>query len=325
MKKITSVLLCLALLLTLALPAFAAESAHMEATAVVDAESATVTVVVTARQSTANARLNIAFDSNYLTYQAFESDMAVSSAKAEKTNLTVGLANATADAVATGETLATVTFAMTGMWDETDLTVSMTAHNGSQLDESLTVTAQGPGYRFEDVTADQWFYEAVETMAADGKIKGISATHYGPALPMNRASFVTLLGRLDGNADTQTETRFSDVPVDSFFSGHVAWADGNGIVKGVSDNLFAPEASLSRYQMVLFLYRYAEYQGMDVSVEDYAVLAPYTDAMDLQGETMRAFAWAVENGIINGIDGKLEPLATTNRAQVAVMLYRFFY
>ncbi len=324
MKKLTSVLLCLALVLTMALPAFAAETQRMEASTVVDADSATVTVVVRAKQSTANARLHIAFDADYLTYQAIQSDMAVSSAKAEEASVTIGLASATADAVQTGGELVEVTFAMTGLWDETNLIVSLESHNGGKCDEALTVTAQGPGYRFEDVKANQWFYEAVESMAAAGHIKGISAGHFGPELPMNRASFATLMGRLDGNPDTQVRTRFTDVPVNCFYSGHVAWADDNGIVNGISESLFAPTAPLSRYQMVLFLYRYAAYLGEDTSVEDLSVLAAYPDALELQGETMRAFAWAVEHGIVNGINGKLEPLGESNRAQVAVMLYRFF-
>ncbi len=324
MKKLTSVLLCLAMLLALAVPGFAAETVHAEATAVVDAASATVTVVLKAKQPTANAKLSITFDPRFVTYKSMESDMAVFSAKAEDDSVTIGLANATADALKTGDTLASVTFAMTGLWDKTDLTVALESHNGTVVEETMTLTAEGPGYRFEDVQVGQWFYEAVDSLAAEGIIQGISATHFGPALEMNRASFVTMLGRMDGNEDTQVRTRFTDVPVNCFYSGHVAWADENGIVKGVSDKLFAPTAALSRYQMVLFLYRYAQHLGMDVTTEDPSVLAAFPDSMELQGETMRAFIWAVENDIINGIDGKLEPLANTNRAQVAVMLYRFF-
>ncbi len=323
MKKCTSALLCLVLVLMLAVPGLAADTAHMEAAALVD--SATVTVVVTAKQSTANARLTIGFDADYLCYQAFQTDMAVGTAKAEKHQVTIGLASATADAVATGNTIAKVTFAVTGNWDETALTVGLVSCNGTALDEKLTLTVQGSGYRFEDVRAGQWFYEAVDIMASDGIIKGIDATHYGSGLDMNRASFVTLLGRLDGHADTQAQTVFTDVPVNSFYSGHVAWAQENGIVRGVSSTLFAPEDSVSRHQMVLLLYRFAQFKGQDVSVEDLTVLSAFPDSVTLRGETMNAFAWAVDRGIINGMDGKLEPQAPATRAQVAVMLYRFFY
>ena len=43
---------------------------------------------------------------------------------------------------------------------------------------------------------------------------------------------------------------------------------------------------------------------------------------------LRTLAWQTlleKNGVINGMDGRLAPNGTSNRAQVAVMLYRFFF
>ena len=37
------------------------------------------------------------------------------------------------------------------------------------MNESVTLPAQGSGYRFQDVEAGTWYYEAVEAMAAEGK------------------------------------------------------------------------------------------------------------------------------------------------------------
>lgn len=319
MKKLTSLLLCMVLVLSLfCVNAAAAENTGIEARATV-VDDGTVTVVVTAKQPTANARLDVAFDSDYLTYTGYETAFAVHSAKAEEENVAIGLANATANAIPAGGELVKVSFEMTGRWDET--VIEITAGG-----ETLTVIAEGTGYRFEDVTADAWFYEAVETLAADGCIKGISETHYGPALDMNRASFVTLLGRLEGVAETQTETRFTDVEVESFYSGYVAWADEKEIVQGVSETLFAPAASMTREQMVTFLYRYVVSEGIDVTVADpEAALAQFPDAASVSDWAAEAFAWAIDRGVINGMDGVLAPQLNCNRAQVAVMLYRFFY
>ena len=321
MKKITSLLLCMVLVLSMfCVNAAAAENACMEAGVTV-ADDGIVTVVVTALQPAANARLTVDFDSDYLTYVNCETPFAVHSVKAEAEKLTIGLANATADAVPAGGELVKLCFAMTGRWDETVIGITCGG-------ETVTVTAQGSGYRFQDVSADEWFYEAVERMAAEGHIKGISEDHFGPALEMNRASFVTLLGRLEGVAETKAETPFADVPVNSFYSGYVAWAVEKKITNGIDATHFAPAASINRAQMVTFLYRYAQSKGMDVSVEDPAqVLEAYTDgeavaAIDWAAEP---FAWAVSNGIISGMEGALNPNGTANRAQVAVMLYRFFY
>ena len=152
------------------------------------------------------------------------------------------------------------------------------------------------------------------------------ATHFGPGLNMNRASFVTLLGRLEGVAEAQVQTLFADVPADSFYSGYVAWAVEKGITNGISANLFGPAEPINRAQMVTFLYRYVQSEGMDVTVENAdAVLAQYPDADTLPEWAKAPFAWAIDRGIVNGMGGRLNPDGTANRAQVAVMLYRFFY
>ena len=325
MKKLTSLLLCMVLLLAMLPVGAAAEPACMEAGVMVS-DDGTVTVTVTAKQAAANARLTVDFDTDYLTYVGCETPFAVHSVKAEAEQLTIGLANPSSGAVSEAEGLVNLHFEMTGHWDKTDITVTAVSYGGKAVSESVTLTAVGGGYRFQDVTADQWFYEAVDYMASEGYILGISQTHFGPGLNMNRASFVTLLGRLEGVQKVNAETGFTDVPVDSFYSGYVAWAVEKGITNGMTENLFGPAEPVNRAQMVTFLYRYAQSEGMDVTVTDaQAVLAGFPDADTLPQWAVEPFAWAVHNGVINGMDGKLAPNGTANRAQVAVMLYRFFF
>ena len=326
MKKITSLLLCLVLVLSAFTLTAAAEGTCMEA-GVMAAEDGTVTVVVTAQKPAANAHLTVEFDPGCLTYVGCETPFAVHSVKAEEDKLTIGLANPSAMANEALE-LVDLRFKMTGGWDETSVLVTADRFGGQAVSETVTVTVQGTGYRFKDVPAGTWYFEAVDRMAAEGFIKGMSDTHFGPGLEMNRASFVPLLGRLDGVEETFAETRFADVEVESFYSGFVAWADANGIVEGMSGNLFAPGQNVNRAQMVTFLYRYAQDKGMDVSAgEPGEVLMDYIDGEAVCAIEWAAepFAWAVENGVINGMDGTLNPAGTANRAQVAVMLYRFFF
>lgn len=324
MKKITSLLLCMVLVLSAFGLTAAAEGTCMEAGVTV-AGDGTVTVAVIAKQPAANARLTVDFDPAYLTYVGCETPYAVHSVRAEEEKLTIGLANASAGANEAAE-LVSLLFRVTGGWDESRVTVTAEKLGGRQVNESVTVTAVGSGYRFRDVAAGQWFFEAVDRMAAMGHIKGVSATHFGPGLEMNRASFVTLLGRLDGVAEQYAETPFVDVEVESFYSGYVAWAVEKGITTGLDATHFAPGAFINRAQMVAFLYRYAVSEGLDVTVADaQAVLAPFADAAVLPDWAVAPFAWAVQNGIINGMDGTLNPGGTANRAQVAVMLYRFFF
>ena len=315
MKKITSLLLCLMLVLSMALPAAAFSTG-------VTMQSGVVTLTLGA-DAAANARMTVEFDPNYLTYLDYETDFAVHSVRAEAGRLEIGLANASSQKL---QELMVIRFRVTGAWDQTQISVTTERVDGENGYGTYTSYLYGDGYRFQDVTADQWFYEAVDHMASEGYILGISQTHFGPALNMNRASFVTLLGRLEGVEKTSAETRFTDVPADSFYSGYVAWAVEKGITNGLTENLFGPAESINRAQMVTFLYRYAVSEGMDVTVADPdALLAQFPDGETLPDWAKAPFAWAIDRGVINGMDGKLAPGSLTNRAQVAVMLYRFFF
>mgnify|MGYP002231912600 CR=1 FL=1 len=51
----------------------------------------------------------------------------------------------------------------------------------------------------------------------------------------------------------------------TWYTDAVAWAAANGIVNGVSDTQFAPGDDITREQLAVILYRYATYQGYDVS------------------------------------------------------------
>lgn len=317
MKKITSLLLCMVLVLSMALPAAAFSTG-------VTMHSGVVTLTLGA-DAAANARMTVAFDPNYLTYLDYETDFAVHSVRAEEGRLEIGLANASSQKL---QELVVIRFRVTGAWDQTRISVTTERVDGENGSGTYTSYLYGEGYRFQDVTADQWFYEAVDHMASEGYIQGISQSHFGPALNMNRASFVTLLGRLAGVPEEQVQTQFVDVPADSFYSGYVAWAAKTGITTGVDATHFNPTGSVSRAQMVAFLYRYAKSVDPDLKVGDARqILGAFADGQEVLAYDWMAesFAWAIENGVINGMDGRLNPYGLTNRAQVAVMLYRFFF
>ena len=179
-----------------------------------------------------------------------------------------------------------------------------------------------PSAAFTDVELDGWYHEAVDFVVDRGLMNGMSSTIFAPEGQMNRAQLVTVLYRLVGCPEVTTDAPFTDVKEGSFYADAVAWAWRSGIANGVSADLFAPEATVTREQMVTFLARYVRWTGASTaSNED---LSGYTDADSVSTWAKDAFAWAVENGIITGMtETTLEPAATTNRAQVAAVLMRF--
>lgn len=81
-----------------------------------------------------------------------------------------------------------------------------------------------------------------------------------------------------------------------------------------------PTPPLPREQLVTILARYAAFKGADVSAE---ADPDFPDVGQVSHYAMSAMAWAVERGLICGIDGKLSPKGTASRAQFATVIMRF--
>ena len=108
---------------------------------------------------------------------------------------------------------------------------------------------------------------------------------------------------------------FYDVPNGAYFYEAVKWAVKNGITTGVGNDLFAPEQPCTRAQIVTFLWRAA-------GSPEPKTASSFTDVSASAYYAM-AVAWAVENGITNGMtETTFAPDATCTRGQSVTFLYR---
>ena len=171
---------------------------------------------------------------------------------------------------------------------------------------------------FVDVSAGDWYYDAVRYVYANGLMEGTSAATFAPDANMTRAMLVTILWRMEGEPVVNSLLPFTDVPADSWFTEAVRWAASEGIVTGVSASEFAPNAEITREQLAAILYRYA---GEPATT---ATLDAFTDAASVSAYAIDAMIWCVEHGIITGTTATtLDPQGTATRAQCATMLMRF--
>ena len=108
---------------------------------------------------------------------------------------------------------------------------------------------------------------------------------------------------------------FYDVPNDAYFYEAVKWAVKNGITTGVGNDLFAPEQPCTRAQIVTFLWRAA-------GSPEPKTMSSFTD-VPASAYYAKAVAWAVENGITNGMTATMfAPDATCTRGQSVTFLHR---
>ena len=178
---------------------------------------------------------------------------------------------------------------------------------------------------YTDVKETDWFYEAVKYTSVNDLMNGMGKDTFEPQTEMTRAMLVTVLYRTEGSPDVSgLENPFKDVD-ESWYTDAVCWAAANQIVNGVSDGVFAPDAPVTREQMVTILFRYTEYKGK-IS-ESRADLDSFPDADQVRSYAKEAMSWAVAEEIIQGSaeGGKtyILPASSATRAEIATVLMRF--
>ena len=169
--------------------------------------------------------------------------------------------------------------------------------------------------RYRD-TARHWAQPYVCAVTEQGLMNGVGGDCFDPEGTLNRAMLATVLWRASGSPAADGGS-FSDVPAGQWYSTAVSWAQQSGIVQGVGENRFAPMDSITREQLAVMLWRASGSPGSTQS------LAAFPDAGTCSDWASTALAWAVERGILNGMDGRLAPGGTATRAQAAAMLTRY--
>ncbi len=207
--------------------------------------------------------------------------------------------------------------------ENADGTYTFTMPNGQVTVKATFVETEepAPAEPFPDVDENDWFYDEVVYVYENGLMNGVENNQFAPNTATNRAMLATILYRLAGQPDVSGDLPFTDVAAGTWYTDAVLWAAQNGIVNGLGENTFAPMNTLTREQLVTMLYRYAEAAGYDVSAA--ADLSGYPDAGKVQPYAQEAMSWAVAEGIVEGMDGNLNPAGSATRAQIATILMRF--
>ena len=175
-----------------------------------------------------------------------------------------------------------------------------TARQGTEV--TLTVTPD-EGFALDSLTVTDFFGNAVEVVRnADGT--------YSFVMPYSQVEVSATFVR------AEEPIVFTDVDADDYFYNAVYWAVENGITDGTSDTEFSPGRTVTRGEMVTFLWRAAGSPQPATSVnpfEDVSSSAYYYDAV----------LWAVENGITDGVsDTRFDPDGQCTRAQMVTFLWR---
>ena len=103
---------------------------------------------------------------------------------------------------------------------------------------------------FADVSADDYYYEAVLWAVSQGITLGTDDAHFSPDADCARGQLVTFLWWAAGKPKAEQAALFSDVGADAYYGEAVRWAAALGIVTGYNDGCFGAGDSIDRKSVV---------------------------------------------------------------------------
>jgi predicted dienelactone hydrolase len=176
------------------------------------------------------------------------------------------------------------------------------------------------GDLYEDVSTDNWFYEAVKYCTEHELMEGTGNNLFEPNIDMSRAMLVTVLYRMENEPEVTDTCKFSDVAENAYYHDAVIWAEANGIIEGYDDGMFKPSVSVTREQMAAIFARYLKHAS---TADEAREELDYTDASEVADWALADVVYVTKAGLMSGYeDGSFRPKGTGTRAEVATMLMR---
>lgn len=169
--------------------------------------------------------------------------------------------------------------------------------------------------RFNDMSG-HWAQSAVQHMTALKLLNGYQDGNFRPERSISRAEFVAVLDRMFGFTG-QGSDQFVDLAAADWYYEAMLRANGSGIIQGVDSTHLAPAASLTREDAVVMLDRAFQLSAGTEAAEQ---LHQFSDYDDLSSYSRKAFTYFINEKIVNGYNGKLQPKAPITRAETAKLL-----
>lgn len=178
-------------------------------------------------------------------------------------------------------------------------------------------------HRFSDIDQDQWYHDSVDWAVDNGIFNGYDNGTFGPDDPLYREQAAAVLYNYFGGSAGADKSGMSDVESGQWYTDAVNWAVSNGIMTGYDGTSeFGVGDTLTREQFCAVI---AKAMKVDTSNVDLSVLDAFTDADSISDWAKPVVAWAVQQGIVNGVENpdgtrSLQGTREIMRAEMAAMM-----
>ncbi len=211
-------------------------------------------------------------------------------------------------------------YIFTGWYSDEELQYPYDFH--TVVESSITLYGGWSKIEFSDVADGAWFAESILFVVGQNLFNGVGNGCFAPNDSMTRAMFVTVLYRYAGEPSVEgSANAFTDVDDHTWYANGVIWAAGEEITKGSGNNMFCPDAPITREEIVTMLYRYLEKND---------IVLPAVNAEIVFADVGKIATWAKDGvkamqmaGILNGKPNAVfAPKDDATRAEVAAIFYR---
>lgn len=190
------------------------------------------------------------------------------------------------------------------------------------IEHDINFESLVPEIMYDDMNSNHWWYQAVNFANAYDLLTGTyenGAYNFNPTDNITRADAMRMLWSFEGKPVGYTST-FTDVP--TLYEDAIGWAQAKGISSGTTATTFGSDNTVTKVQLITFLYNYAQYKEYDTDTTGYTVPSTMTDFSSVPSYARNAVKWAAKNNIIT-TDGEFSPNAKATRAIAATVIYMF--
>ena len=190
---------------------------------------------------------------------------------------------------------------------------------GVLLISALSIPASATAVPFSDVSVSAWYFESVERVYEENWMNGTGNDRFSPDDSLTRAMLAVILWRIEGSQDASRTVTFTDTSANAWYADGLSWCAEKGLFAGYPNGSFGPDDAVTREQLAIVFFRYAEKTGAvpsgQVGHATFKNGCPWAaDACD----------WANEHGLFTDAIGTLDLCAPASRAEIAYLLDQYF-
>ena len=187
------------------------------------------------------------------------------------------------------------------------------------LPQTPAVPVPGGASEFSDMKG-HWAADAVAALKDKGIIDGVGDGSFAPDRNVTRAEFAKMICEAFDIKASGTRVSFDDVAGGAWYAGYVSELASASVINGISDNLFAPDAYITRQDAAVIMKRTADALGLNLEVTRAEVV--FADDADIADYASDAVYTLYAAELINGTGGgRFDAAMSVTRAQAAQMIY----